>query len=315
MLSEMKYVYAVYQERSFSKAAKKLFISQPALSNMVKRAEREIGVPIFDRSTIPLTVTKAGSYYIQSIERILFIQRNMKEYFSDLDKLKAGTLSLGGSSYFCAFVFPEIISRFKEMYPHVSIELLEGNVRELRRGLEEESLDLVLETALAADDPKLEHFFYKNETIILAVPAECPVNGRLKPYRLSCADILRDRFLKPEVEAVPLREFKDTSFILMKPGNDMYQRSLTMCQNAGFFPVETIYVDQVMTSLNIAATGIGAVFVRSDIVKHLPEDKNLVYYKLSDPLAKRPVGFAAKKGRYVSKAMQEFLHLAGVRQL
>lgn len=58
MLNEMKYVYAVYQEKSFSKAAKKLFISQPALSNMVRKAEREVGAAIFDRSTIPLTSPK-----------------------------------------------------------------------------------------------------------------------------------------------------------------------------------------------------------------------------------------------------------------
>ena len=58
MLNEMKYVYEVYKEKSFSKAAKKLFISQPALSNMVRKAEKEMGAPIFDRSTIPLTESR-----------------------------------------------------------------------------------------------------------------------------------------------------------------------------------------------------------------------------------------------------------------
>ena len=72
MLNEMKYVYEVYKEKSFSKAAKKLFISQPALSNMVRKAEKEMGAPIFDRSTIPLTVTKEGAYYIRTVEKILF---------------------------------------------------------------------------------------------------------------------------------------------------------------------------------------------------------------------------------------------------
>ena len=84
MLNEMKYVYAVYQEKSFSKAAKKLYISQPALSNRVRKAEREVGAAIFDRSTIPLTITKEGAHYIESVEEILFIQRNLKSYFEDL---------------------------------------------------------------------------------------------------------------------------------------------------------------------------------------------------------------------------------------
>lgn len=84
MLNEMKYVYEVYKEKSFSKAAKKLFISQPALSNMVRKAEKEMGAPIFDRSTIPLTVTKEGAYYIRTVEKILFLERNLERYFQDI---------------------------------------------------------------------------------------------------------------------------------------------------------------------------------------------------------------------------------------
>ena len=74
----MKYVYAVYQEKSFSKAARKLQVSQPALSKMVRKVEKDIGVIIFDRSTIPVTVTREGAFYIKSIEDIMFIQRNLK---------------------------------------------------------------------------------------------------------------------------------------------------------------------------------------------------------------------------------------------
>ena len=74
MLNEMKYVYAVYQEKSFSKAARKLQVSQPALSKMVRKVEKDIGVIIFDRSTIPVTVTREGAFYIKSIEDIMFIE-------------------------------------------------------------------------------------------------------------------------------------------------------------------------------------------------------------------------------------------------
>ena len=73
MFRELEYVYAVYQERSFTKAARKLYLSQPAISAMVKKAERKIGTPIFDRSTSPLTLTPAGEYYIRQAEKILRI--------------------------------------------------------------------------------------------------------------------------------------------------------------------------------------------------------------------------------------------------
>ncbi len=313
MLNEMKYVYAVYQERSFSKAAKKLYISQPALSNMVKKAEKEMGAPIFDRSTIPLTVTKAGSYYIKSIEKILFVERNMKAYFRDIEQLQAGSLSLGGSSYFCSFVFPELIGKFRTKYPNIEIDLLEANIKELKEGLDKESLDLIIETALDGEDISIEKYFYKKEWIILVVPKNFSVNLKLQPYRLTRQDIVTEAFLRPEVDPVPLCEFRNTPFIAMKPGNDMYKRGTKMCFNSGFAMKAAIQVDQVLTSVNIASNGIGAVFVRSDIVRCLPADDRLVYYKLGDPLAVRNVSFALKKGRYVTYAMREFMRMAGIK--
>ena len=315
MLNEMKYVYAVYQEKSFSKAAKKMFISQPALSNMVRKAEKELGTPIFDRSTIPLTLTKEGSYYIKSIEEIMLIQRNVTSYFNDLSELKKGTLSLGGYSIFCSFVFPDLISRFKRKYPGITIDLMEGNIKELRAGLKEETLDLVLDTAMDRKDKEVESFFYKKEKIILAVPRIYPVNKRVQPYKLSYEDIASQRFLSESVLPVPLQEFYDTPFITMKEGNDMHTRSVTMCRNAGFVQKVAISVDQVMTSLNIAATGLGAVFVRSDIVSCLPYNDKLVYYKLGDPLANRNVSFSVKKNRYITSAMREFLKIAGIKEI
>lgn len=314
MLNEMRYVYSVYQEKSFSKAAKKLFISQPALSNMVRKAEHEIGAPIFDRSTIPLTVTKEGAYYIKSIEEILFIQRNMQAYFKDLEELNTGSLSLGGASFFCSFVFPDLIGRFREKYPHVIIDLLEGNVKELKEGLDDETLDLVIETALY-EDSTVERFFYKNEEIILLVPASYPINKRLQPYRLSYRDVVTERFLADSYKPVPLELFQDIPFIIMKPGNDMYQRGLRMCRNAGFTPKVAMQMDQVLTSMNIASSGVGAVFIRSDIIGCLPENQKLSYYKIGDPLAKRKVVFASKKGKYITAAMREFLRMAGAKKV
>ena len=62
MLNYKEYIYAIYQERSFSKAAQKLYVSQPWLSSVVKKVEQEIKTPLFDRSTNPISLTPAGEY-------------------------------------------------------------------------------------------------------------------------------------------------------------------------------------------------------------------------------------------------------------
>lgn len=121
-------------------------------------------------------------------------------------------------------MYPDLIARFQTKYPQVTIDLTEGNTRELKAGLENESLDLVLETAMEKDDTSIKRYLFRKEHLILAVPESFPVNRKLQPYRLSRQEILSKSFLKPEVEAVPLKEFKDVPFITMKPGNDMYKR-------------------------------------------------------------------------------------------
>lgn len=309
MLREMDYIYAVYEEKSFSKAAKKMFISQPALSNIVKKAEEEICAPIFDRSTIPLTVTKEGEYYISAIKQIKNTQNNVLAYFDDLKNLDTGKICLGGSSYFCSFVFPDMIARFHRRYPKVVINLEENNVNNLRQGLESGDIDLVLETAIKEKEANIQSYFYKNEQIILGVPSVFSVNQKLLSYQLRWNTIISGAFKRDEFQGVPLLSFKDVPFIKMKPGNDMCQRSSDICRNAGFEMQAAIYVDQVMTSMNIASSGTGALFIRADIVKHFPEDKRITYYKIDDPLAIRVINWSVKKGRYLSTAARKFMKI------
>lgn len=172
---EMEYVYLVYQEKSFSKAAQKLFVSQSAVSAMVRKAEAKIGRQIFDRSTIPLTVTKEGEYYIKCAEQFMRLEKNMDAYFKDMADMNTGHLSVGSSSFFCAYLLAGLLKRFKNKYPGVSVEIHEGNIRELRAGLLDDSIDLLLETAIPAGD-EVERYLYDYEQIILAVPAEFEVN-------------------------------------------------------------------------------------------------------------------------------------------
>ncbi|WZL73408.1 LysR family transcriptional regulator [Clostridiaceae bacterium 35-E11] len=108
MLKDMEYVYTVYLEKSFSKAAEKLFISQPALSATIKKLESKIKVPIFDRSTNPIQLTPAGKYYIKSIEKIMEIQNDMIEYFNSLAEEKQVSITIGSAAFFCAHILPLI---------------------------------------------------------------------------------------------------------------------------------------------------------------------------------------------------------------
>lgn len=318
MTVEMEYVYLVNKEKSFSKAAQKLFVSQSAVSAMVRKAEAKIGCQIFDRSTIPLTTTKEGEYYIRCAEQFMRLEKNMDAYFKDIADMMSGHLSVGSSSFFCVYLLAGLLKRFKNKYPGVTVEIHEGNIKELRAALLNNSIDLLLETALPADD-EVERYFYDYEEIILAVPAELEVNRKLRSYQMTFAQA-RDGAHSGDgahgrgnaIEAVPMQAFRECPFILLKEENDIYMRSRKICHNACFEPKVELYLDQIMTSFYVAKSGSGIAFIRSSLLSLVSDTDALVYYKIGDPLARREIFLTRKRGWYATKAMKEFLKLCGV---
>ena len=79
MQTEMEYVYRVYQEKSFSKAAEDLFLTQPALSMAVRKVEDSLGMPIFDRSVRPMRLTPAGEAYIEFIRNTQYLEQELQQ--------------------------------------------------------------------------------------------------------------------------------------------------------------------------------------------------------------------------------------------
>lgn len=314
MLNEMKYVYEVYCERSFTKAAKKLLISQPALSSKIKQAEQELGAAIFDRSMMPLGLTKEGEFYINEAKQILQIEQNVRTYFDDIKHLYAGSLSLGGSTFFCSYVLPNMITRFKSLYPNVSISILEGNLKELRGGLNSGDVDLIIETAVHEGDPEFDTFFYKNESILFAVPKSNSINRRLTEYQWNDrVDFSKPNPFPTDVPPVPLNEFRDASFIMLKEGNDLGGRGARLCEQAGFTPKTIMKTDQLQTAAHIAEQGLGVTFIRADLLRYDPHILDMLcIYALPGPIAQRKIFFATKKGKYLTSAMRTFLRMAGV---
>lgn len=85
--------------KEFSKAAQKLYITQPALSTAIKKVEKKIGTPIFDRSTSPIGLTPGGEVYIDAIEKLFALEQNTLNQLNNLNGLLAGKLSVGGTIF------------------------------------------------------------------------------------------------------------------------------------------------------------------------------------------------------------------------
>ena len=143
-LKEFEYVLAINEERSFSKAAKRLFISQPSLSQYINRLEGQLGITIFDRNTIPLSLTYEGSLYIESIKSILNIVTNMQKSFEDISNLKKGRVNIGLTPSKANNPLPAILPAFKEAYPGIDLIITERTSTELEDMLLKGQVDVCM---------------------------------------------------------------------------------------------------------------------------------------------------------------------------
>ncbi|WP_235043747.1 LysR family transcriptional regulator [Peptoniphilus mikwangii] len=305
----MEYVYEVYKEKSFSKAAKNLFISQPSLSAAVKKIEVELGFDIFDRSTKPIGLTEFGEEYILAAKKILEIEENFDNYLNDIGDLKAGHISIGGTNLFTSYVLPPILSEFSKKYPKVELNIVETNTANLEKYLYDGYLDVVIDN-YAFDESIYEKQFYEKDNIILAVPAKFKSNLEAEDYKISYDEIISGKYLSDEIPILPLKIFKDDPFIFLKEGNDTRMRADKICSREKVEPNILLELDQQMTSFNLTCFGMGVSFISDLILKNVGKKDNIYLYKLESNDSERDISFFYKKYRYIKKSTKEFLKIA-----
>ncbi len=309
MFDGKEYVYAVYEEKSFSKAAQKLYITQPALSTAIKKVEKKIGTPIFDRSTSPIGLTPGGEVYIDAIEKLFALEQNTLNQLNNLNGLLAGKLSVGGTIFFTSFILPGLLGEFSRRYPQIKIELVEGTTTQLTEKLVAEELDLIIDNS-ELDDKNYEKYYYSTERIILAVPRSFPINQELVEYQLTAEDIAAGRHSREDFPQLPLPRLKNTPFIFVKEENSIYKRGVKMCSRQNYTPNIILKPDQVVSAFNMAGKGVGATFIPDGLVSNLPYEVPLCYYKMDEEFSVRHVYFYKKRNKYLTKAMEEFIRVA-----
>lgn len=306
MQQEMKYIYMVYKNGSFSKAAQELYMTQPALSISVQKVENEIGMPLFNRDRQPLELTEAGKLYIQKIEQIQHLENELAQQLGDLSNLQTGSLRIGGSHYFNSYILPPVLSGFRKKWPGIELNLVEAGSYELLNMLKDNQVDLTFNcTPSPKDNFRRTPGF--QDTILLAVPISFPVNDVLKQSALTAGDILARRYEDADCPAITLERFGQTPFILLTPGNNLFSRCSTWFDEAGIIPLISMQVSQLVTAYHLARSGIGAAFVSSWMITgNHPE---MVYYKIDSPLSLRIFDIVTSGKNYLSNAQKAFIGL------
>lgn len=309
MFSKYRYVYSVYQEGNFTKAAQKLFISQPSLSVAIANIEKKVGAPLFDRSGAKIELTEIGREYIAAAEQIMRAELDFSQRIHDIYGLETGELSVGGTNYLCSYVLPRIMNRFASRYPKINVTLVEGNSENLRQMIDRDELDIVIDS-FEEDMQTLQGFPLVSEKILLCVPANRPINRELEQFRISPDSIYNGTVDLDTVPSVPIQRFREEGFVLLKSGNDMFIRAMKIFNNGNVTPRVQFSVDQLNISFALAESGMAACFATDTLFKYGIFHDHVALYHVGEEHGNRTLYIAHKKNRYCTRAMCEFIRMA-----
>ena len=305
MFKNKEYVLAVVREGGFSKAAERLYVSQPSLSATIKRIEEKISLPIFDRTKTPVALTEAGKEYVRNAMEIERIERNYELFITDRVSLSVGEVKIGGSSLFSSCVLPPMIAKFQEKYPGVRVRIFENNTKNLMRELAQGNLDIVIDNAVIESE-SISAVPFTTERILLAVPASFPINEKLSQHSLSVGDVQAGKHLS-EQTAVNIEAFSSLPFVLLNSENDTGKRAESIFLKHGIAPQVRFKLDQQITAYHICCSGMGVCFISDTLVKSLPPSENLRYYRLTDGELARNIYLYRKSKSYHSVACEKFM--------
>lgn len=304
MEAEMKYIYTIYQKGSFAKAAEALYLTQPALSISVQKAEARIGMPIFDRNQKPLRLTAAGEIYIEKIKEILQIEKELQTRIQDLSDLTTGSIKIGASSYIFSYILPPVLLEYQKRYPGVQLDVLESGAYELKEMLLKKEIDLTF-ASRPAKEPNFKNKFVFQDELVLAVPVSFPVNQGLASYAMTSKELLNSADLSSP--AIDMRSFADTPFVLLKSSYDLRHRADQFFEAAGISPDIRMEASQMATLYALAEAGIGATFISNRIINK--PSSQVLFYRIDHPEAIREMSIVTNRHCYISQTVEKFIKL------
>nr|WP_188536160.1 LysR substrate-binding domain-containing protein [Kocuria dechangensis] len=243
-IRQLNYFIAVAEERHFGRAAKRLHMAQPPLSQQIRQLEEQLGVRLLDRTTRRVDLTAAGQVLLDRGRRIINEIEALKADVYQVGQGATGVLRVGFSGSATYGVMPRIVRRAKESMPGLSLTLHgEMLTPAMEEGLRDHTLDAaLLRPPVASQD--IDYRIVTSEPLVVAMP--------------SFSALAVDRPLA-------VRELQDQEFITYPPESVLYRTAADMCRQAGFQPRIAQVAGETSTLLSFVAAGGGVAVVPATV--------------------------------------------------
>lgn len=283
-LRQLEYFLAVCEELHFTRAAEKLNISQPSLSQQIKNLEFAAGMPLFDRLGRKIALTAAGKILKTHSHRMFFELEQAHAAISDLNGLEKGRLTVGSLKTVSHYLLPPAIIRFRQSYPNIELSVLGMRTDNILQGLYENELDLGI-TFLPVEGNELKSVRLFTEELVLAVPNDHSF-------------AMQDEVEMQALADVPLILFPRGYFLRMKI--DQYLADL------GIKADSTLELTTLESLVQMVIAGLGATILPEPYVDSIKNDQ-IKKIKLIDPTPERHIGFVYRDDKFMCTTTKAFM--------
>ena len=280
---QLIYVLTLAECGSFSKAAAELNISQPSLSQYIRKTEEEAGIGLFERTGSFIRMTDAGRVYAETGRKILELEHDMLNRFSDISQNSSGTVVIGISAHRSVCLMPSVVAAYKRKYPGVCVLLKEYPRDELIERAGHGEFDLCITTP-PVSEKLFETVADFEEEILLAVSENTAL----------CEE-LSAGFPDGRVDLLGL---DGQDFAMLNDQHPMQKQLQEICENYSLRLNRTVECTSLETLISMVGENIGAALVPACL--RTLGGRGIKFFRIAQPIPRRSIILVHRRGQYLT---------------
>ena len=292
-LQQLRILKAVASEKSFTRAAEILFVSQPSLSKQIKILENRLGIILLNREHNTISLTEGGKVFLQYSERILALCEESCRALNDVKNGDRGNLTVGASQTIGTYLMPRVLALFAQNYPQINIKVQVDSTRMIAKNVLNREIDIAVVGGDVPEELKknLEIENFVEDELILIVPKSHPFALK-KQKKINKNDLYHLNFITLNSTST-IRKFIDN--ILIQNNIETKQFNVIMQLNS---------IEGIKTAVSL---GLGAAFVSSSSIEKEIKLKTVEIITIENIKITRTLSIITNRECYKSKAV-EFFH-------
>ncbi|CAH0540506.1 Transcriptional regulator, LysR family [Oscillospiraceae bacterium] len=293
-ISDIRNIIVISEIKNFNKASAYLHISQPALSQSVKRLEESLGSQLFIRNKKTVSLSAAGEEFIKEGSKILQIYDRMIMNIGH-NQEKNEPIRIAASSVYARRYFPEIFKTFRSLHPEVELKMVEMQNKSRLQSLLE--LDVDFAVMRTQEIPSVQYTRIFEEELLFVVSEELAMSRQ------------QYIFQKDGREYVNLAGFEDVPFLSYPETNTMNRATVDLCLEAGFIPNVIYETTDSGLLANLISCGMGVGFIVGLSKATERENLSLRYYHIDNPIVMRSYMLAWNAENQLDNARKDLINI------